>query len=742
MKKSKIYFTIALLCLLSGAVQLLAAKSNANFSQISIGAVLWALVFFALSNRAKRKALGIKKPEKVKRVKQQKQAKQPKPKKQKAPQVEKPVREAKPALKPSAKPANPKLKHGYLVEVAERLRATARLYEDPLFDEFLTLDGLQIERSTKSQNFRANAILRISRGGFKVQFRNLNSRSSAVREIEKTWMNTIGVTESRFELYLKDHSSIEFIPVDKTTYLFLSVFWQVFHEGLNGSHELFQNPVESGFGHRLREAAGYILEHESEVGPSGEFDLSKVPSRVSAQDFHGFQELRFPEKGDKIQGWRLLSVLGAGGFGQVFKAENIETGKFAAIKLMAPPADQKRKIDSSTVQFRHAKKRFLDEAMLSMKVHSPFVVSAAHCGSEPWPWIRYPLVEGSDIFEFVSRSEDPRLAWWNLAHDLVSALSTIHLEGLVHRDVKPDNMKATEDSFMLLDLGIGEVTGYTGLLNGYGASGTPGFIAPELFLMKQATEPHPSIDIFAAGMTLLSFFDKQELYRVVHLENTFKETRDETAFRQNLTQPVSLEKAPEEARELLKGMIDFNPANRLSANQLLNIIASHVDFEPKIQLMLRHRAERAQILNDKPEPMGSDAPFEKTISGRPASWKVIEDEIAKVITDIRPHYFTVTLNLGAEDLVYVQAMTTGGWYFEAMSEAFMESPQDSRQKVNFLRLNWSPPSASEPNYSMNIGEVPLAEALRIFTDAFEFGYEINLQNVRSVQIQGVGEGTY
>ncbi len=722
MGKSRLYFFLAWLSGVSTFFNLFSPIYAGLQAQLILGAGIAIAIFTILGRRAKARAGNAA----------------PKPRKEK-------VRRSSsaPKVRAATTPKAPKSKFPYLEEVAQDLRSTARAFEDPRVEVFFGLSGLRIRRTTSSQSFIADAAVELGRSGFRIQFRNVNSRTGAVREIKKRWVDTIGVTPNQFELYLKDHSSIEFIPLDRKTHLYLSVFWQVFRDALNGEDLLLVNPVDSGLGHRLREAAGYILENPAEVGPGGAFSLDKVPTRISDEEFFGHKVPSFPELRDKIKRWRLIEKLGAGAFGQVFKVEHADTGDQAAIKLMSPLGPDKKPLEVGGLIFRKNREQFLDEAALSMKVSSPFVVSAVDSGTEPWPWILYPLVEGTGIREHIAKANDPRHAWWNLAHDLISGLATIHAEGLVHRDVKPDNMKATVDRFVLLDLGIGEVVGYTGLMNGYGASGTLGYIPPDLFLRTEAFDPEPNIDIFAAGMTLLSIFDESELRRIQMAQAAFRESKDKQAFEQFMQQPVDLSRAPAEARTLLAAMTDFDPSKRPSAKHLLKYVADFVDLESKVQLILETRAERDYVPQDGEEDMGEEVPFEFQIRGRQTSWKLLEDELQRVIEEIRPRYFIVTVNESSDDMVYVQAMSGGGgWHIEAMSEVFANRPQADQTKVNFLRLDWTPPSASEPNYSIDREAIPTAELIRIFTDAFEFGYQLQPRDIASIDFKGMGRGKY
>ena len=630
-------------------------------------------------------------------------------------------------------PRRTKVKYPYVDEVAEDLRSTAREFEDPYKELFFVLGDLQIRRLTNSQEFTANALFQISRNGFNLQFVNVNSRTGKVRTIEKKWKQTVGVTPDRFQLYLQDHSLIEFIPLTPKSHLYMSAFWQVFNQALNGSDLLLQNPVESGLGHRLREVANYIIENRETVGPDALFELSEVESKTTDDEFLGYQVPELPEIRDKIQGWRLLSSLGKGGFGQVFKAEEVKTGELCAIKLMSPNGQDKKKLDVLSKQFRVNREGFLAEAALSSKVSSPFIASAIDSGAEPWPWIRYPLVQGKPPAEAWNASKDKSDFWWNMAHDLVSALNTIHTEGMVHKDIKPDNILMTEDCFVVLDFGVGEVVGYGG-----GVAGTLGFIAPEIFIDEsRSTRNSDKTDIFAAGVTLISLRDRSVV------ESLRAATSSSGAMQELVKTPIDLSGWPPEMAQLLSRMLSFNPSERPSAKLLLKEISKHVDLDLKLELIEKHK--EAQFAFDPSEhDMGTDETFDIPVQAPIASWAPIEDAITEIVDEIKPRFFVVELGIAdSEDRVYVQALSGGGgWILEAMSEKFSETKHSRETKANFIRLGWTPPSKSEPNYIVNSTEYRTPEIVRRLVDALEFGYPVKLEQIERVTISGQGKGKY
>lgn len=647
---------------------------------------------------------------------------------------------SKPARAPTQKSRKPD-KNAYVVDVAENLRKTAARFEDPLAEVFFSMEGLQIRRVTKSREFFAQAAIQIARTEFAIDYLNLNSRTAKPQRILKKWKDTIGVTEDHFELYFKDHSFVEFIPTNPAVQLHFSVFWQVFHEGLNGFEEVFQNPLQSGLGHRLREVATYIVENRDLVGPAANVRVSDIPTKLSEDEFFGFVTLKFPELRDKIKRWRLVRKLGGGAFGQVFAAENVDTGESGAMKLMSPELKGK-KLSTDTIQFRHAREQFLNEAKLSLKLSSPFVATAVDSGTEPWPWILYPLVNGITVEQAFADSSERTSTWWNLAHDLISALSTIHDEGILHLDVKLDNMLATEDRFVLLDLGIGQVVDYAEFQRA-GFGGTPGYMAPELFGMNPTSKrPGFEADVFSAGITLLSLLDERPRKLLETSQVSAWQLGDRSSLDSLLSTPLVPQNLPSQVNALLSAMLEPNPEKRPQAKQLLNYVADFVDLEAKLRLLEEYRKDRMEIV--QAEDQSDEERVTSHLSGPHESWKKIEDEVYRIVEKVRPRYLIITLNAEDEDeMVYVQAMSgLGGWHVEAMSETFTNLPQSPQVKSNFMRLNWTPPSSSDPNYQVDLEDPPVADLVRLFTDAFEFGYGLKPQEITSVEVVYQGEGKY
>jgi serine/threonine protein kinase len=171
--------------------------------------------------------------------------------------------------------------------------------------------------------------------------------------------------------------------------------------------------------------------------------------------------------------YRLVSLLGRGGMGEVWKAYDTSMNRVVALKVLPPNfADDE--------QFQV---RFRREAHMAAGLDEPHVVPIHDSGEiEGRLYVTMRLIDGKTVNELLENGPlAPQRAVW-IVEQIAAALNAAHKVGLVHRDVKPSNILVTDDDFAyLIDFGIARVAGATKLTGTGAAIGTVAYMAPERF---------------------------------------------------------------------------------------------------------------------------------------------------------------------------------------------------------------------------------------------------------------------
>ena len=192
--------------------------------------------------------------------------------------------------------------------------------------------------------------------------------------------------------------------------------------------------------------------------PAGK--LRAAVSRVRKPVVHAQRELRAkarmsePESGQSVTlqpgsrlgPYEILSLLGAGGMGEVYRARDTRLGRDVALKILAGPAGE----DSG--RFR----RFQTEAKAAAGLSHPNIVAVHDIGQEAGtPYIVSELVLGGTLTALLERGPLPVKKLLDLAIPMAEALAAAHANGVVHRDLKPDNiLLALDGTPKIADFGL------------------------------------------------------------------------------------------------------------------------------------------------------------------------------------------------------------------------------------------------------------------------------------------------
>lgn len=203
--------------------------------------------------------------------------------------------------------------------------------------------------------------------------------------------------------------------------------------------------------------------------------------------------------GTCLGNYRIVRLLGAGGMGQVFEAVHVKLGRRVALKLLTAHRD------ASLLT------RLEREARAAAQMHHPNIVQVTELHLPEQPSAEDPaylVMEFVDGYTLQQRIDAggalDAASVRRIGVQIASALSYAHERGVIHRDVKPDNILLTEVPGVglfakLLDFGIARILEETVLTRAGTLVGTPSFMSPEQALGGQVG---PASDVFGLGATL------------------------------------------------------------------------------------------------------------------------------------------------------------------------------------------------------------------------------------------------
>jgi tRNA A-37 threonylcarbamoyl transferase component Bud32/tetratricopeptide (TPR) repeat protein len=211
--------------------------------------------------------------------------------------------------------------------------------------------------------------------------------------------------------------------------------------------------------------------------------LSAVRSGVPQTPSEPSAHRRTP--GDLVAGrYRILAQLGEGGMGQVYRVSDaLHPERALALKMLR------------SLQDRRAQLLEAEFAIMSQLDHPNIArVYDFEAGSEPFFTMEH--VEGRDLVGASAAQPLEQIAEWTV--QVCRALSYLHSRGVIHADLKPQNLLVTSKGVKVLDFGLSGAVGADHVL------GTPAYMAPELLA---GTAPDERSDLYALGITLyeLSF---------------------------------------------------------------------------------------------------------------------------------------------------------------------------------------------------------------------------------------------
>lgn len=190
--------------------------------------------------------------------------------------------------------------------------------------------------------------------------------------------------------------------------------------------------------------------------------------------------------------YRLDRLIGRGGMGEVYQAYDMRKGRTVAIKVLL----------EKLAQDEGYRERFQREADAAARLREPHVIPIHDYGEiDGRLYIDMRLVDGESLPSLL-RTNGPMPPEQAVAvvRQIASALDAAHAEGLIHRDVKPDNILLTHDGFAyLVDFGIAHSSTDHRLTTHGAVIGSFSYMAPERFRAEHTT---PAVDVYSLACVL------------------------------------------------------------------------------------------------------------------------------------------------------------------------------------------------------------------------------------------------
>ncbi|MDQ0750722.1 putative Ser/Thr protein kinase [Streptomyces africanus] len=269
-----------------------------------------------------------------------------------------------------------------------------------------------------------------------------------------------------------------------------------------------------------------------------------VPSQSAAT-------VQDPGAGRLIAGrYRLIAKLGHGGMGTVWRAKDETVDREVAVKEPRVPEHLPERERSNVFE------RMRREARAAARLDHPAVVDVHDVAVvEGQPWIVMELVRGRSLGDALQEGTLSAREAARIGLEVLGALEAAHAAGILHRDVKPDNvLLGRYDRVVLTDFGIAQIEGETNLTDTGGFVGSPEYIAPERVLGQR---PGPASDLWSLGVVLYAATEGVSPFRRSNTPATLQSVLNAA--------PAPPASAQGPLAEAITGLLHKDPARRPDA---------------------------------------------------------------------------------------------------------------------------------------------------------------------------------
>jgi predicted Ser/Thr protein kinase len=257
------------------------------------------------------------------------------------------------------------------------------------------------------------------------------------------------------------------------------------------------------------------------VVPGGQAFSPQAASRLKTTGRAPTSSTRLSNEGRFLPGtllverYRVVALLGKGGMGEVYRADDLTLDQGVALKFLP----QALASDADALE------RFRNEVRMARRVSHANVCRVYDVGeAEGQPFLSMEYVDGEDLASLLRRiGRLPGDKGLEIARQLCAGLAAAHREGVLHRDLKPANiMLDGRGRAVITDFGL---AGIAEQIQGYDVrSGTPAYMAPEQLAGSEVTERS---DIYSLGLVLYEIFTGKRAFDATALADLVRQRNEQ-----------------------------------------------------------------------------------------------------------------------------------------------------------------------------------------------------------------------
>jgi formylglycine-generating enzyme required for sulfatase activity len=259
-----------------------------------------------------------------------------------------------------------------------------------------------------------------------------------------------------------------------------------------------------------------------------------------------------PDELGRLGEYRILEILGHGGMGVVFKAEDPKLERFVAIKAMLP----------ALAASARAGKRFLREARTMAKIEHDNIVRVYYVGEDRGvPFLAMEFLKGESLDKRLEREPVlPVDEVLRIGREMAEALGAAHEKELIHRDIKPGNvlLESPRGRVKLLDFGLARATSQDQALTQQGiVVGTPSYMAPE---QARGGTVDGRCDLWSLGVAMYRMATGKQPFVG---KDTVSTLMDVATREPDVPRKINA-KVPPEVSALIMDLLQKDPAKRIA----------------------------------------------------------------------------------------------------------------------------------------------------------------------------------